>query len=95
MHGVWWIADESPHGLGGPEIWIDEVALDLYGRGDASPAVIIRQSRIGTNGSRWTGALIQFNAHPGLDKPVAYMLVSRRHSQDNGGRPFYVARWPG
>jgi len=91
---VWWIADESPHGLGGPEIWIDEVALDMYGRGDAYPAVTVIRSKVGVNGSRWTGSLIRFGTYPGLDKPAVYMIIARRHSQANGGRPFYVARWP-
>jgi hypothetical protein len=95
-HDVWWIADESPGGLGDPEIWIDESAMDMYGRGDADPAVVVTGGVKGrtVTGIWWVGAVIRYNRHPGLDAPVVYEIVSRRWSRDNGGRPYYVARWP-
>ena len=95
-HGPWWIADESPGGLGAPEIWIDEAAVDMYGRGDAEPAVTVTGGRHygARDGNWWLGAVIRFPRHPGLAAPAVYKILSRRWSQANNGRPYYVARWP-
>jgi hypothetical protein len=93
--GPWWIADESPGGLGDPEVWLDEAAVDMYGRGDAEPAVTVTRPGQGeaVPGS-WLGAVIRFTRHPGLAAPVVYAIRSRRWSRANNGRPFYVASWP-
>lgn len=95
-HGPWWIADESPGGLGSAEIWADESALDMYARGDAEPAVTVTGGRHYDDpaGNWWAGAVIRFNVYPGLAHPVVYKIISRRWSQANGGRPYYVLAWP-
>jgi len=97
-YGVWWIPDEAPGPVGGPELWIDEAALAYYARGDATPAVTVIP---GPGGGRWIGASIRFAAgyDPGgrkiLDAPVVYRVVSRRWDAGvNGGRPYYVCTWP-
>jgi hypothetical protein len=90
---VWWIPDEAPGALGGPELWIDEAALDMYGRGDAAPAVTVTRAP-GQPCTTWIGAVIRFSWHPGLAGPAVYQVISRRWSCENGGRPYYVARWP-
>ena len=92
---MWWIPDESPGGLGDPEIWIDEAALDMYARGDAEPAVTVtppagRDPRITSR----AGAVIRFNQYPGMPAPVVYVIAVRRWSRANGGRPYYVCKWP-
>lgn len=93
--GPWWIADESPGSLGDAEIWIDEAAMDMYGRGDAGPAVTVTRPGQETAGAgSWLGAVIRFTRHPGLAAPAVYTILSRRWSQANNGRPFYVAVWP-
>lgn len=88
-HGEWWIADESPGGLGDRELWMDEAALDMYARGDAEPAVTVRDPEAGL-----IGAVIRFSQYPGLRVPVVYKIISRRWSQANDGRPYYVLAWP-
>lgn len=93
-----WIPEEAPGGLGHPVLWIDEAALDLYGRGDAEPAVTVRHSRdigvVGWNAVTWIGALIRFERYPGLEGPAIYRVVTRSHSSANRWRPYYVAIWP-
>lgn len=91
---IWWIPQHSPGALGDPELWIDESAMDMYGRGDAAPAVIVTGGGDLAYGGPWIGAVIRFDAYPGLDRPVVYQIRSRRHDQHNLGRPYYVARWP-
>lgn len=93
-HGHWWILDDSPSGLDGPEIWIDEAAVDMYGRGDAAPAVTVTGGGEAAYGGPWLGATLRFNTFPGLPGPAVYQLVSRRHDRRNLGRPYYIARWP-
>jgi hypothetical protein len=92
-HGAWWIPDEAPGGLGSPELWMDEAALDMYRRGDAEPAVIVRHnsavSMIGL-----VGAVVRFETYPGLEVPVVYTVVSRQTSRANLGRPYYVLKLP-
>jgi hypothetical protein len=92
----WWIADESPGILGDPEVWIDESAMDMYGRGDAAPAVTVTGERDyeAPGGNWWFGAVIRFTRHPGLTAPAVYQVTCRRWSTANNGRPFYVAKWP-
>lgn len=93
--GPWWVPDESPGGLGDAEIWIDEAAMDMYGRGDAVPAVTVtRTGQEAAPEGSWLGAVIRFTRHPGLAAPAVYKIHSRRWSQANNGRPYYVARWP-
>jgi hypothetical protein len=101
-HGPWWIPAGSPGTLGDPEIWIDEAALDSYGRGDAEPAVTMtwpygepvpgdRKALPGI----WNGARIRFARHGNdLAEPVVYNVISRRWSRENNGRPYYIVRWP-
>lgn len=86
---AWWIPDESPGGLGDPEVWIDAQALDHHG-GMHPP--LIRDVLKGNGGGPWIGQLIRFGRYPGTAAAdVTYMVVARRHSQANGGRPYYVA----
>jgi hypothetical protein len=93
-HGAWWIPDESPGGLGEEEVWIDESAMDMYGRGDAEPAVSVRPASEGAG--TWLGASIRFSRHPGLAEPVIYAVALRRCGPGlvNLGRPYYVLRRP-
>lgn len=98
-HGVWQLADGSPGGLGDPEIWIDDAAMDMYGRGDAAPGVTV--TRPGgpdygsTAGNWWAGASIRFARHGNdLSEPVVYQVISRCWSQENDGRPYYVCIRP-
>lgn len=95
-HGPWWIPDESPGKLGDPEIWVDESAMDMYGRGDAAPAVTVTGGNYADKaGSWWGGAVIRFSAYPGkCETPVIYAVVSRQTSTANLNRPYYVLRWP-
>jgi len=90
----WWIPGESPGGLGDPEIWADEAAIDRYARGDAAPAVIIcfPADRAGTSLLR---AVVRFERHDReFYPPVAYRIDCRRWSPINAARPYYVLRWP-
>jgi hypothetical protein len=93
LHGEWWVADESPGGLGGREVWVDESAIDMIARGDCDPAIVLRQAD-GTAPVNWIGAIVRVNRHPGLDVPVVYKIHCRRWSQANDGRPYYVLAWP-
>lgn len=100
-HGPWWIPDESPGKLGDPEIWMDESALDMYGRGDAEPAIaVIPVNRDDftadekQHGTWWVGAVIRFGVYPGLGGPCVYKVISRRFGPGNLNRPYYVLRWP-
>lgn len=97
LRGEWWVADESPGGLGSREIWVDEAAIDMIARGDAKPAITLSA---GPHDARepWPdmliGARVRVNQHPGLSVPVVYKIMCRRWSQANGGRPYYVLAWP-
>lgn len=86
----WWIPDEAPGGLGAPELWMDESAMDMYGRGDAAPAVTVSRASPGT----WIDAIVRFSEHPGLAAPVLYLVESRRTSPANASRPYYVLKRP-
>ena len=87
---AWWIPDESPGGIGAPEVWIDAGTLDNYGGKD--PA-IVAHVLAGNGGGPWIGALLRFGKYPGADEVVIYMIVARRWDNSaNGGRPYYVAR---
>jgi hypothetical protein len=89
----WWIPDESPGGLGDEEVWIDAQALDA--RGGMSYLMVQHVLR-GNGGGPWIGQLIRFGNFPGSrDADTVYMVVARRHSRANDGRPYYVARFPG
>lgn len=89
-HGEWWVADESPGGLGDREIWVDESAIDMIARGDAAPAIVLCQP----DGADLIGAVIRVNQHPALNVPVVYKILCRRWSHANVGRPYYVLAWP-
>jgi hypothetical protein len=89
-HGKWWIADESPGGLGEREIWVDESALDMIARGDAAPVTTLRPG----DGTGRIGAIVRFGPQPGLGTAVVYTILSRRWSLANDGRPYYVLAWP-
>lgn len=90
MHESWFVPDESPGELGEREVWIDGAALDMYARGDAEPAVTVRPGRE----PGLIGASVRFGDYPGLAAPVVYTVISRRWSQANVGRPYYVLAWP-
>lgn len=101
--GPWWIPDESPGGIGDPEVWIDAMALDEYGGRDAWLA---RTVLAGNGGGPWIGSMLRFSQVPRgqiareVRDPAApgvvYMIASRRWERDvNHGRPYYVARIPG
>lgn len=90
----WWIPDESPGGLGDPEIWVDGDMLDMYARGHAEPAVSVRPER-GARMLGLFGALVRFERHGAdLESPAVYKILGRRWSLANGGRPYYVLKWP-
>lgn len=93
LHGEWWVADESPGGLGDHEVWVDESAIDMIGRGDSAPAIVLSQAA-GAGPADWIGATVWVNRHPALDVPVVYKILCRRWSQANAGRPYYVLAWP-
>lgn len=93
LRGEWWIADESPGGLGEREIWVDDSAIDMIGRGDCDPAIVLRQTD-GAAPMDWIGAVVWVNQHPALNVPVVYKIHCRRWSQANDGRPYYVLAWP-
>lgn len=95
-HGPWWIPDESPGKLGDPEIWVDESAMDMYGRGDADPAVTVTGGRRyeDQSGNWWVGAVVRFDVYPGLGTSCVYRVISRRFGPENLNRPYYVLRWP-
>lgn len=90
-HEQWWVADESPGGLGEREVWVDESALDMIARGDAAPVTVLRQE---AGMADWIGATVRFREQPGVSTPVVYRIICRRWSQANGGRPYYVLAWP-
>jgi hypothetical protein len=75
-------------------MWIDESALDMYGRGDAAPAVTVTSRDGMPEPGSWLGALLRFAVYPGLAAPAAYEIISRAHGPGNLGRPYYVARFP-
>ena len=86
----WWIPAESPGGIGDPELWIDAGTLDEYGGKD--PA-LIRHVLAGNGGGPWIGVLLKFRKLPGSPAvDMTYMVVARRHSHANAGRPYYVVR---
>lgn len=98
----WWIPDESPGGIGDPEVWIDAATLDEYG--GKSPE-LIRSVLAGNGGGPWIGSVLRFGKIPhahlpagvldrGYPDSVIYMIVARRFSAANHGRPYYVARVP-
>jgi len=85
-----WILTESPGGLGAPEVWIDAHTLDHHG-GMHPPLVTMVLA--GNGGGPWIGRMLQFGSFPGTEEGyVTYMIVARRHSGANYGRPYYVAR---
>jgi hypothetical protein len=86
-----WLADDSPGKMGDPEIWLDEGAVDSYIHYGHDPDTTA--SNITPSGN-YVGTVIHFNEYPGLTVPAVYVLTTRRWSQANGGRPYYVARWP-
>jgi hypothetical protein len=97
-----WIPDESPGGIGDPEVWIDAQALDEQSGKDPR---MIAGVLAGNGGGPWIGALLRFGKVPHRRPPqqvfdkdypdsVIYMVVARRFSQANAGRPYYVARVP-
>lgn len=69
--------------------------MDMYGRGDAAPAVTVRPVPDAAEGS-WLGASIRFSQYPGLAVPAVYAVVLRRRGPGhvNLGRPYYVLRRP-
>ena len=89
--GAGFIADESPGGLGSAEVWIDESAMDAYGRGDTALAVKV----VGGSSASWLGATVEFTECPGSARPVTYVVTARRTGPGavNLGRPYYVLRW--
>ena len=92
----WWIPDESPGGIGDPEVWIDAATLDEYG--GKSPE-LIRSVLAGNGGGPWIGSMLRFGKVPHGSAPrqvpdAVYMIVARRFSAANHGRPYYVARVP-
>lgn len=89
----WWIPDESPGGLGDPEVWIDAHALDHYG-GMHPP--LVAHVLAGNGGGPWIGRQLRFGNYPGADAAeTVYLVVARRHSTGNDGRPYYVVKLPG
>lgn len=91
----WWIPDEAPGGLGSPELWMDEAALDMYGQGDAAPAVTVRPEPGRQQAAvSWIGAIVLFSTHPGPEYPVLYVVESRQTSPANASRPYYVLKRP-
>jgi hypothetical protein len=89
-----WIPDESPGGLGAPEVWIDAHTLDYHG-GMSPPLVTMVLA--GNGGGPWIGRMLQFGNFPGAGDQglVTYMVVARRWEQDrNHGQPYYVAKIP-
>jgi hypothetical protein len=85
-----WIPAESPGGLGAPEVWIDAHTLDHHG-GMHPP--MITHVLAGNGGGPWIGRHLQFGNFPGAETDVVtYMIIARRHSSANYGRPYYVAR---
>jgi hypothetical protein len=93
LHGEWWVASESPGGLGEREIWVDESAIDMIARGGAAPAIVLCRP-VGAGPLDLIGAVIRVNQHPALSVPVVYKILCRRWSQANAGRPYYVLAWP-
>lgn len=96
--GIWWIPDEAPGGLGHPELWMDEAALEMYVRGDAAPAVTADRKLARDGGVTWLHVIITFHWYEGIipDQvpPVLYVVESRRTSPANGTRPYYVLKRP-
>jgi hypothetical protein len=88
--GWWWIPDEAPGGIGGPELWMDSAALDSYGH-DGGPLVTVSPASPGT----WIDALVRFSGFPGLEAPCVYIVDVRRTSGANLNRPYYVLKQPG
>lgn len=62
----------------------------MYARGGAEPAVTVRSGSV----PGLVGAVVRFGEFPGLRAPVVYRIISRRWSQANDGRPYYVLAWP-
>jgi hypothetical protein len=98
----WWIPDESPGGIGDPEVWIDAGALDNYGGKNPQMVASVLS---GNGGGPWVGALLRFGRLPDGRPPqqvfdrdypdsIIYMIVARQYSHANAGRPYYVARVP-
>lgn len=89
-----WIPDESPGGIGEPEVWIDAQSLDHHAGLDPR---IVSTVLAGNGGGPWIGRLLQFGRYPGADRDeLTYMIVARRwRNGHNRGQPYYVARIPG
>ena len=86
--GIWWIPDEAPGGLGSPELWMDEAALEGYLRGDAAPAVTAAR----VHARSLVDALVRFDFVPALAGPAVYIVDIRRTSTANLNRPYYVLK---
>lgn len=80
-----WVTRDSPGRLGEPEVHIDASALDVEGGLDPD---LVRYVLDGGGGGPWIGREVRC---PGSGTPDArYMVVSRRTSTANLGRPYYV-----
>jgi hypothetical protein len=89
-NGTRWLTQDSPGRPGDPELWIDADAMDSGG--GMEPAIVEHVLRSG-GGGPWIGQPVRF---PGGACPdVVYRVVSRRTSQANLGRPYYVLRQQG
>jgi hypothetical protein len=85
--GIRWLAQDSPGRPGDRELWIDADAMD-YG-GGMEPSIVEHVLRSG-GGGPWIGQPVRF---PGGTCPeTVYLVVSRRTSQANLGRPYYVLK---
>jgi hypothetical protein len=89
----WWIPAESPGGIGDPEVWIDAATLEEYGGKNPE---LVQSVLAGNGGGPWIGALLRFGKVPQAPAAgcIIYMIVARRFSAANAGRPYYVARVP-
>lgn len=90
--GPAWIPDESPGGLGAPEVWIDAHSLDCH----SGLAPVTATVTAGNGGGPWIGRMLQFGHYPGAERDeITYMIVARRWDRDrNRGQPYYVAKIP-
>lgn len=82
----WFVLPESPGGLGDPEVWIDEAALEHV-------------LRVMYSGPAYIGATVRVGRkQAGRDDPrgVTYVVAVRRTGPGavNLGRPYYVLQWP-
>lgn len=97
-YGYWWIPDESPGGIGSPEMWADEAALGFLAAGREPGITVIPDMRNTSEPGllRWSGARLRFGGPPGEEyRPVTYKVVSRCYGPVNLGRPYYVLKLVG